>query len=345
MVNIVNIMGYLTVVLYSGFMYWFLHSHFFFIILVMLGVAPLMSTVALLVLRHFLTVSVSCASGGYGRCEEEMYFKISIKNTTFLMALDARLYITVSNEFYRTSGTNVIAVPIHAFSGYGLELPIAAGYPGIIRVNVDKICIRDMLGFYYVRLKQSVGADAVFLPSLMDDIGCDKAGLEQGMLESEESTKRGNDFSDVQEIREYIPGDRLMSIHWKLSAKRDILMVKDRVSMSDRQLVILPELCNADNAMLTMVLSATYTLICQMIEDKTTVRLMYFSMARYEYEDVRIDYADEADAAFARLFYEQPYEGVDEAASHMSSVHPEIKAYLYVTADDSGVTAQIRENI
>ena len=26
-------------------------------------------------------------------------------------------------------------------------------------------------------------------------------------------------FSDVQEVREYIPGDKLMSIHWKLSAK------------------------------------------------------------------------------------------------------------------------------
>ena len=41
-----------------------------------------------------------------------------------------------------------------------------------------------------------------------------------------ESKKKGYDFSEVTGIREYIPGDKLQNIHWKLSAKKDILMVR-----------------------------------------------------------------------------------------------------------------------
>ena len=37
-----------------------------------------------------------------------------------------------------------------------------------------------------------------------------------------------------------------MSIHWKLSAKKDSLMVKDRVAMSDQQMVIVTELAGTD---------------------------------------------------------------------------------------------------
>ena len=105
------------------------------------------------------------------------------------------------------------------------------------------------------------------------------------MLESEESSKRGNDFSDVQEVREYIPGDKLMSIHWKLSAKRDILMVKDRVSMSDHQLVIVPELFIDQPVNLAAILTMTYSVILELIQEQTTVRLLYWSTNRYEYED------------------------------------------------------------
>ena len=35
---------------------------------------------------------------------------------------------------------------------------------------------------------------------------------------------------EVSEIREYRPGDRMHNIHWKLSAKRDEIMVYEFIS-------------------------------------------------------------------------------------------------------------------
>lgn len=195
------------------------------------------------------------------------------------------------------------------------------------------------------RLKKNVEqtAELSILPRAVTDIAYEKTALEQGMLESEESSKRGNDFSDVQEVREYIPGDKLMSIHWKLSAKRDILMVKDRVSMSDHQLVIVPELFIDQPVNLAAILTMTYSVILELIQEQTTVRLLYWSTNRYEYEDVRIDYKEELDAAFARLYYEKAYKNPSEAADHMALVHPEMHAYLHVFSDGQGAQMQVRE--
>lgn len=228
--------------------------------------------------------------------------------------------------------------------GYTLTLPVVATYPGLLKISVSRVYIKDLMGFFRLKKNVEQTAELSILPRAVTDIAYEKTALEQGMLESEESLKRGNDFSDVQEVREYIPGDKLMSIHWKLSAKRDILMVKDRVSMSDHQLVIVPELFIDQPVNLAAILTMTYSVILELIQEQTTVRLLYWSTNRYEYEDVRIDYKEELDAAFARLYYEKAYKNPSEAADHMALVYPEMHAYLHVFSDGQGAQMQVREN-
>ncbi len=341
-----RIIGYVILLAVNGVCYYFLHSHFYFIVLVLMIAAPFISFLSAYMLRRSVTVKVDGLSGRelYGKQGETAYFQVTISNPTWFVCLDAKLSVLVGNQFFETEGVQIFSVPIHARKGYVLELPIVATYPGLLAVSVTQIKMKDMLGLSMWKKRVEEMTEISIMPERITGISYDKTALEQGMLESEESTKRGNDFSDVQEIREYIPGDKLMSIHWKLSAKRDILMVKDRVSMSDHQLVIVPELCINSHIGLNAVLTMTYSVILEMLESQTTVRLLYWSMSRYCYEDIRIDYKEELDRAFARMFYEKGYASTDEAASHMALVHPEMHAYLYVNADNSGAHITIKEN-
>ena len=62
------------------------------------------------------------------------------------------------------------------------------------------------------------------------------------MLESDRSadSRRGNDPGEVRSIREYVPGDPVRNIHWKLSEKTDKLLVKELGNpITDQFLVIL----------------------------------------------------------------------------------------------------------
>lgn len=328
----------------NGLMFYFLHSHFYFTLLVLMAVAPVVSILCAALLKRAISVEIVALGENCAREYEEVYFQIRVKNPSFFVSLDTKLYFEFENTFLGTKGTKVVSVPVRMRTGYTFELPVTPSLPGIIRVRVAKIKIKDLMGLWFFSKKVDASSEMPVVPYKRGAFQYDATAVEQGMLESEESTKRGNDFSDVQEIREYIPGDRLMSIHWKLSAKRDILMVKDRVSMSDKQLVILPELWSGDFRMLDMILASTYTIIHTFIADKTTVRLVYWSAKRYEYSDIRIDFAEDVDHAFIQMFYEQPYANPNEAAEHMASVYPEVHSYMYVAPGQGDAAVQIREN-
>lgn len=324
--------------------YYFLHSQFYFLVFVLMVAGPILSAMSVWVLRHYLQVEIHHAQDSYGVQGETAYFTIQIKNPTLFVSLDTKLIVNVENTLMETIGQQVFSVPVHAGKGYTLTLPVVATYPGLLKISVSRVYIKDLMGFFRLKKNVEQTAELSILPRAVTDTAYEKTALEQGMLESEESSKRGNDFSDVQEVREYIPGDKLMSIHWKLSAKRDILMVKDRVSMSDHQLVIVPELFIDQPVNLAAILTMTYSVILELIQEQTTVRLLYWSTNRYEYEDVRIDYKEELDAAFARMYYEKAYKNPSGAADHMALVHPEMHAYLHVFSDGQGAQMQVREN-
>lgn len=341
---IVRIIGYGLLLFVNGMIYYFLHSQFYFLVLVLMLAGPILSALSVWVLRSRLQVEIHHAQDSYGVQGETAYFTIQVKNPTCFVSLDTKLIVNVENMLMETVGQQVFSVPVHAGKGYTLTLPVVATYPGLLKISVSRVYIKDLMGFLRLKKQVEQAAELSILPRPVTDIAYEKTSLEQGMLESEESSKRGNDFSDVQEVREYIPGDKLMSIHWKLSAKRDILMVKDRVSMSDHQLVIVPELFIDQPVNLSAILTMTYSVILELIQEQTTVRLLYWSMNRYEYEDVRIDYKEELNAAFTRMFYEKAYKNPNEAADHMALVHPEMHAYLHVFTDGQGAQMQVREN-
>lgn len=341
---IIRIIGYGILLFVNAMIYYFLHSQFYFLVLVLMVAGPVLSALSVWVLRRYLQVEIHHAQDSYGKQGETAYFTIQVKNPTCFVSLDTKLIVNVENALMETVGQQVFSVPVHAGKGYTLTLPVVATYPGLLKISVSRVYIKDLMGFFRLKKNVEQTAELSILPRAVTDIAYEKTALEQGMLESEESSKRGNDFSDVQEVREYIPGDKLMSIHWKLSAKRDILMVKDRVSMSDHQLVIVPELFIDQPGNLAAVLTMAYSVISELIQEQTTVRLLYWSANRYEYEDVRIDYKEELDAAFTRMFYEKAYKNPSEAADHMALVHPEMHAYLHVFTEGQGAQMVVREN-
>ncbi|MGN0481219.1 MAG: DUF58 domain-containing protein [Lachnospiraceae bacterium] len=51
-----------------------------------------------------------------------------------------------------------------------------------------------------------------------------------------DTDKKGNSISEVVDVRDYVPGDKLNLIHWKISGKRNKLTVKEFASEESRQI-------------------------------------------------------------------------------------------------------------
>lgn len=345
---IIRVIGYAFLFLIDLFLYFFLHSHFLFMTLVLFVVIPVISLILAYIIKKNVQVtlsgSVDMGVAGKYRKNEEIYLKLKVDNKTPFLCLDCKLTLKIENPFYDSQGEKIISVPLRALRPYEVEIPIIATYPGVVAVEINKIAIKDMMGLWYFKKNISVKKEFIILPNKNPDVAYDRSVYEIGMTESDESTKKGNDFSEVSDIREYIPGDALTNIHWKLTAKREQLMVKERTSMSDSQLVVLLELSKANKMGLDRAIEVAYSLMCLMVQDKITVNFMYWSSSSYDFKEYRIDYEQDLDEAFSKMFYEATYEAYDEAAMNMRGVHPEIITYVHVFVDAGSVRVMVKEN-
>jgi hypothetical protein len=111
---------------------------------------------------------------------------------------------------------------------YNVEHETSFRYRGTYEIGVRCLYISDFLGLFSIRLDVDIYQNVMVFPR--------KLGMDMKMATS--ATDIPNDaaklvFStekaEISNIREYIPGDSLKSIHWKLSSKAvdGTLMVKE----------------------------------------------------------------------------------------------------------------------
>ena len=340
-IHITRITAYLVQLAILIICYNFLRNHFLFILLIIVAGAPLMSLAGVFVLKMGLDFTIrapeeTVEKGGMG------YLIINLRNRTIVPSLDAEILLESENSFYGDSGTTIISVPIRSLGSYEKYIPIKYSMNGRYSYRVSAIRFRDILGIISLKKKVDRKCEIAVLPSSDNRREFNTSDISSGMTESEETMKKGHDFSDVSDVREYIPGDKLMSIHWKLSAKRDILMVKDRVAMSDQQMVIVTELAGRDEDV-DEILTLTYGICKAFIEEQVYVRLMWWSEMAYEFHEQQIMSEDNLRESFQAIYYEKIYRDADKTRLLMRSIKPELKAYVDICMTDKGPDAVVVE--
>jgi uncharacterized protein (DUF58 family) len=336
-----RIIAYLVQYLLVAAAYWFLRSHFFLMLLIVMSVVPVISIVSVFILRHFLTITLTAPERELN-LGEIGYLALKVSNPSWIMSFDANLIFRTENVFFQDSGSTRISIPIRMHNSYEHMIPIRYSMNGLYRFSFDGIRVRDLLGVVSLGRKVNTVTEVMIYPAEQQTMKKDMTDMSLGMTESEETIKRGHDFSDVSDVREYIPGDKLMSIHWKLSAKRDILMVKDRVSMSDQQMVILTELSGEDS-IVDEVLSLTYGICKSFIDEQIYVRLLWWSEVRYEFVEHQIVSRESLKEAFGDLYYEKIYEDTEKTRILMRSIRPELKAYVHVSGRNGEADVEVVE--
>jgi uncharacterized protein (DUF58 family) len=132
--------------------------------------------------------------------------------------------------------------PITSLGPYKTEiinLEYRAKYRGIAEIGVKDIKIRDFLGFFsFSVLKKHDKTEGTKEITVLNKISQLKMNssflLDAGRIANEETGTELSDFNFLNclngepgyEFREYQPGDPLHKIHWKLSAKTDVFMVR-----------------------------------------------------------------------------------------------------------------------
>ena len=216
---------------------------------------------------------------------------------------------TAENNYYPSMTKHRMSIPLTRKSN-SFTIPLESYDIGLVTITIEKIILHDYLSIFRKEINVSLESSVPVLPKERNIGDFPPAVPKDGPDEFTESENIGNISSDVKEIREYRPGDRLQRIHWKLSAKLDDLFVKEMAHTSTLAIILVPELCKDE-----IHDTAESLLSC--------IKIMYEKKERFEvciYNDISCDYTfftvtDEAGMLEAMThFYCQPlYEGRENA--------------------------------
>lgn len=120
-------------------------------------------------------------------------------------------------------------------------IPLKCDYCGRIEISIsDSKCV-DMLRLSKFRIKAGASGSAYVYPELIyeneDEII--KLARENTSTAVNYQNRKGNDITEILNIREYVKGDSMKSIHWKLSLKQKQKLVREFDMPVNQEVIVL----------------------------------------------------------------------------------------------------------
>lgn len=170
-----------------------------------------------------------------------------VKNDALLSAR-ALFRVRAVNALTREETVTLLRCTVPPKGTEELRFLVESRRCGQITAAVEKAGLLDICGIFAVPLKtDNIAARTTVLPDMFAP-GIDLA-LASSMPEESDSYApgcRGNDLTEIFQLREYAPGDDLRRIHWKMTAKTDRLIVREASLPLQRSLLVFWDKTAAD---------------------------------------------------------------------------------------------------
>lgn len=329
-----HVIKYILVFVVNLLIFLFVHSYFNLVVMIVMIAMPFISILCAVITANQLSVRF----GGANRdltVDEPFLVSVILDNGSIFPNMNVDINITMENALFKTRGKHTLCIPAYAHGTDAVDYQIGQSLVGVLKVSADELRITDWMGFIRIRKRCDAERDYVVFPSGKMMVRPDMAAVSYGMNEAEESQKKGNDFSEVVDVREYRPGDKFQNIHWKLSAKKNILMVKERESMSSSRLMVLVELANDDSDVLNDVLKAAYGVAVYLLEEGVPFTYYYWSTLQGDIVETSVDSREILDEWVEKIFYEQSYSDERYGLSMLEKVVSDDRKLIVITGSHS----------
>ena len=232
--------AYIGLILLSGILLFFCAKPFF--LCVGLGLI-LLAVILFLCLKKDagrICVTMEMPHGGQAGREQPLRFRV--EHPEKLLATGAVLVeLQIRNSMFHSIDKKRFLIPMEdGKEYYEIMLPITVC--GELRVHCESIRVRDMLKLFSMPAESFSDLVTTCYPVRMDvqtEMARNIIGIsrDEGIIQN----RKGNDPSEMFDIREYVPGDDIRSIHWKLSSKTDELILRQASDPSHYDVAVLPD--------------------------------------------------------------------------------------------------------
>ncbi|MCI8639906.1 MAG: DUF58 domain-containing protein [Coprococcus sp.] len=313
--------GYLLAVLLGLYLFFMYDGYIWTGLLIVEALYPFVSAAFLWHMKKKVTVR-------FGRfpamAEQSKQFTgtLMLRNHSRIWTVRYRVFTQVKNHFSRSGafpGVFPKAVPMRQrFSGFLApskgqmeHIVLDSQYAGMLEYQLESLILYDMLGLFCWRIRlqdrRSIGVMPTFKLMPLEIT----RRTREFMAEADEySTERkGDDPSEIYQVRKYSPPDSLRLIHWKLSAKEDELMVKENGFPQGCVVLLWIRLPYAytDSASFHRLLEQAASLSITLLEEKCIHMAAWFEEKSGRVIKWRVDAAEAVYEWIWRLLFAVPF--------------------------------------
>lgn len=271
-----SLIMYFCLFFINGFMYYFFGNYFNLIFLVILVIVPFVTYIMGRLLIKYVQISITGAALVDSR-DEEFSLTVSLSNSSLLFSNNCLLKINISNSLFSEEHNHILNLPVSPMSSVSTVYPLKSNHCGIICLSIPEIEVFDLLNIFSFTKKCNITYEIPVFPDAYSFDTFENVDFSQGYNELSDSTAKGYDTSEVSDIREYIPGDKLQDIHWKLSAKKDMLIIKEHTNLSSYQLIFYIDLFVNDINNLDILLDFAYGIGIKLCNELVPFSFVWYS--------------------------------------------------------------------
>lgn len=262
------------------------------ILLISVVVLPLCSALTLLP-RPKLTVRLSfpetLARGESARC------RLILSNSSLFPLAHVQCEVRVQNELTGERLTLPATASVGGKQAAEVPFNLTCAHCGQLSVRLSGLQVLDLFGLFARKLP-CTAEQILTVPPAVSPVAVSLADAADFLQDSQRySTQHpGYDPSETFRIREYVPGDPIRQIHWKLSQKTEATMVRDFGLPVVSQLLILLESASIPGGevtpedmdqMLDMLFSLSQSLLA--LDVPHTVGWQELSTGAYREQDIQ----------------------------------------------------------
>ena len=175
--------------------------------------------------------TASCTRGG------TVDVRLRVKNASVLFVPRVDVHFAVHDLFGNVMGADRATIAVNPRASQDFSFGLHFGHIGQFDAGLKRLVIHDPLGLFETEVPADSACTITVTPRLreVDNVPLSDAAVKQVSEALRPSNLPGSDYCGV---RDYVPGDPMKLIHWKLSARGETYYTKLFEEQSDPSLDI-----------------------------------------------------------------------------------------------------------
>lgn len=208
-------------------------------LLLLLGVSLLELIYRFFTIKCYIDVPISMSESG-----RPIQAVIKVRNKGFLPVGKVEVKIVSRNMFQKKGKAQVVSIPNVSVGECRHSVKMHIRGAGCHDILLTRMKVYSVTGLIYMSRKCRDFSSVLIMPEVHSTNVQITEGVRNFLGDADvyDDFRPGHDSGETFEIRNYREKDKLQSIHWKLSAKMDELMVKENSMPKACAVVLLLEL-------------------------------------------------------------------------------------------------------